>query len=280
MSFAPKINTGAPKTSSGDDRASFTIRAEDFSKALLDPSIAPPTGVGKKSTTDPAPKRFNVYRNNVIVSLMDALKAAYPSILAILGEDNFNKVARIHVTSFPPKNPMMQTYGSEFPDFLQNFKPLRNSPFLADLAKAEQAWLSAYHARDGEPINPEILAGFSPEETTQLTFKFHSAAKLIKSEFPLMDLFNYRVLVPQDDIDLSISQSMLITRPALEVMSVALDAATTRFFEVLLKGQTLAHAIDAALELNANFDASQAIATLIQTGACTSAGIAQKTKTG
>lgn len=264
----------APKTSTRDDSASFAFRAEDFSKALLDPSIAPPTGVGQKNATKPAPKRFSVYRNNVIVSLMDALKAAYPSILAIMGEENFNKLARIHATSFPPKSAMMQTYGDEFPEFLKNFKPLRKSPFLVDVAKAEKAWLTAFHALDAEPLKPEVLSGFSPEETMQLSFKFHPATALIKSEFPIMDLFSYRVCKPQNDIDLSVAQSMLITRPMLEVLAVELDPATTAFFEQLSNGQTLANAINAALELNTDFDASQAIATLFQTGACTSAGIA------
>lgn len=70
---------------------------EDFGRAIFDADMHIPNGiVGPDGKA--APVRFGVYRNNVIVSLIDAMRDAYPSVLAILGEENFARVARISLT--------------------------------------------------------------------------------------------------------------------------------------------------------------------------------------
>ncbi len=58
--------------------------AAPFAAALIDPEretpaiVAGPAGKG-------AVKRYNVYRNNVTVSLIDALAAVYPAVQRITG---------------------------------------------------------------------------------------------------------------------------------------------------------------------------------------------------
>ena len=134
--------TGA-EPHNGDDLP-HALRMGHFADALLNPEQQAPQGVGRDG--EPAPKRFAVYRNNVVVSLIEAMNQAYPSIAAIMGEANFSKVARHFISAHPPNTAMMQTYGSEFAEFIKNYKPLKKSPFLADVARAERAWLQAYHA--------------------------------------------------------------------------------------------------------------------------------------
>lgn len=253
------------------------IRNSQFSSALLNPDLETPNGVGEKDGS-PAPKRFGVYRNNVVVSLIEALKAAYPSIAAMMGDENFKQIARFYVSEHPPNSPMMQTYGSEFPNFVKKLPPLKNSPFLKDVAKAEKAWLQAYHAQDAKPLKPEILGTFSPEESMQLSFTPHPASHLIKSIYPLSDLFEYRNETPQNGVDMQISQNLLITRPQLNVFTTAIDNTYVNFFGLLLSNQTLGHAIGASLEMSDDFDASKAISLLIQTGAFTSAKVNTKVK--
>ena len=70
----------------------------------------------------PAPRRYGVYRNNVVISLMEALRGAFPSVLAIMGEENFARVARNFVAVHPPRSPMMQRYGEAFPVFPRRFR--------------------------------------------------------------------------------------------------------------------------------------------------------------
>ena len=232
--------------------------------ALLDPDNPAPEGVGKD--TNPAPKRFAVYRNNVVVSLMEALAAAYPSILAIMGQENFDRVARIYVSEHPPVSPIMQQFGSEFHAFLEGFKPLRKSPFLTDVARAESAWLDAWHAADAQCLTPEQLGGVDPERTLELVFSPHPAVHLLSSAYPLFDLFNARYEWPAPGLNLDEAQSVLITRPVLECRITPLDRAQTAFVSALISGQSLGASISEAGALSDNFDPASAIALVLQTG--------------
>ena len=57
-----------------------------FASALLDPAAATPAvvlGPAGKGTI----KRYNVYRNNVTVSLINALAAVYPAVKRITGDE-------------------------------------------------------------------------------------------------------------------------------------------------------------------------------------------------
>lgn len=258
----------------------YSIRTADFTNALMDPSIEVPTGIGKKSKTpdsvEQSPKRFDVYRNNVVVSLMEALKATYPSIQAILGPDNFEKVTRVYVANHPPKSAMMQTYGDDFHEFLDAFAPLKNSPFLVDVAKIEQAWIRAFHARDVDPINPELLSSFPPEEMMNLCFAKHPAAALVRSNFAAADLFNFRHEPPSEGFEIEQSQNVLITRPALEAQLFSIPLDIFIFLEKILSGETLGEATNSAIETNEAFDLSSAIALLIQSGAVTNAYLAKQ----
>ena len=56
----------------------FTTQSE-FRAALFDPELAVPDSL-KDGENQPAGKRFNVYRNNVIVSLKEALSESFPVI--------------------------------------------------------------------------------------------------------------------------------------------------------------------------------------------------------
>ncbi len=241
-----------------------SLRNQAFALALLDPDTPIPDGVGKQGTE--APKRFSVYRNNVVVSLMEAMKAAYPSIATIMGEENFGKVSRNFIANHPPSSPMMQHYGREFPEFLKNFKPLQKSPFLKDVAQAEMVWLQSYHAVDETCLSPEDLSNVDPSETLNLTFEVHAAGHMVRSAFPVFDLFNARNLWPCPSIDLEQSQAILISRPEYECIATPLENAQAGFFQCLFDGQTLAEAIGAAMELDEAFEPAQSISIMLQTG--------------
>ncbi len=84
-----------------------------FARALLDPDLATPAVVaGPKSKA--ADKRYNVYRNNVTVSLINALAVAFPATQRITGVDFFRAMARFYVRAAPPLSPLLFEYGRDF----------------------------------------------------------------------------------------------------------------------------------------------------------------------
>ena len=78
----------------------------DFAAALRDPAIPPPAGVVGPDG-GPAPRRFAVYRNNVLVALGNALAGAFPAVGRIVGEEFFRAMARNYVLETPPTSPVL-----------------------------------------------------------------------------------------------------------------------------------------------------------------------------
>jgi Putative DNA-binding domain len=116
-------------------RASY---AAAFSPPLLNPDKAtPPTVAGPSGKA--ALKRYNVYRNNVTVSLIDALAAVYPAVQRITGVEFFRAMARSHIRATPPNSPLLFEYGREFPVFIERYEYARSMPWLADIARIERA---------------------------------------------------------------------------------------------------------------------------------------------
>ena len=122
--------------------------AAAFATALLDPRSGTPTvvtGPNEKA----AVRRYNVYRNNVTVSLIDALAAVFPATQRLAGVEFFRAMARFHIRATPPTSPLLFEYGRDFPGFIATYEYARSAPWLADVAQGvERAWLDAYHAAD------------------------------------------------------------------------------------------------------------------------------------
>ena len=105
-----------------------------FSGALIDPERATPNCVaGRNGKT--ATKRYNVYRNNVTVGLIEALASIYPAVQRITGAEFFRAMARFHVRANPPRSPLLFEYGRDFPGFIERYEYARSLPWLADVAR-------------------------------------------------------------------------------------------------------------------------------------------------
>ncbi|WP_246541960.1 DNA-binding domain-containing protein [Roseibium polysiphoniae] len=239
----------------------------EFGEALLDTSLPVPSGVvgpdGK-----PAPKRFSVYRNNVVVSLVEAIEQTFPSVQRMIGEDYFKALARAFVVENPPQSPVLMWYGAEFPAFLETFEPLAAYPYLTDVARIEWNWLQAYHAEDATPLSPEELAEVAPDALGNMTFKIHPAAIVVESAWPILSFVAVNRFLPDDDmaIDLKDAQSVLITRPDLDVELMLLRPGGALFLEQLRSGSSLGQAAEAASAGAESFDLSGVLTDFLSAG--------------
>lgn len=250
---------------------SWQARQAGFALALLDPDIAMPDGLGGSAEGKPsgqAHDRFSIYRNNSATGLVDVLASAFPSVKAILGETNFRLVARNYILASPPASPLMAQYGEDFAGFLAGFPPLAASPWLADVARLERAWLDSYHARDEAALSGDRLARLSPKEAAGMTLRRHAAASLVRSRHPVHQMFEARTTWPLPGaINLDRAETVLVTRPGLEVMVTLLAEGESDFFATLFSGNTLAEAIDAGLAKDDGFDPAMTIGRMLSAGA-------------
>lgn len=247
----------------------------EFAPALLDPDLDTPTGiVGPDGNI--SPKRFSVYRNNVVSSLMEAMEQTYPGVKHTIGAENFATVRRIFIKNHPPSSPIMQSYGDLFPEFLKDFKPLHHSPFIVDLANAELSWIEAYHAPDAKIMDADELGKIEPERLMETKFVSHPATAIISSNYALYEMFCARENETNSITSREKSKftrSVLITRPHLAVEVNELDEANTAFFNMITNDHSLGESVECAMQLDAGFDISSTIALMLSTGSMTDLAI-------
>ncbi|WP_412066276.1 putative DNA-binding domain-containing protein [Rhizobium sp. SYY.PMSO] len=243
--------------------------ADAFSSALVDPDHQTPDVVAGPNGKA-AVKRYNVYRNNVTVSLIDSLAAIYPVVQRITGVEFFRAMARFHVRATPPTSPLLFEYGREFPAFIERYEYARGMPWLADTARIERAWLDAYHAADAIPLAAERLSIVPPEHLGELTFRSHPATRVVRSRYAALTIFSAnRSTDPVDPIDATEAEDALITRPENEVEVRHLPEGGAVFLTALISGQTLATAAAAAMASAPNFDLPASISGMFTAGAFT-----------
>jgi hypothetical protein len=251
------------------EKQSHASYAAAFAASLLDPGRNTPAVVqGPAGTT--ADKRYNVYRNNVTVSLIDALAAVYPAVQRITGVDFFRAMARAHIRVRPPTSPLLFEYGRDFPAFIEQYEYATSMPWLADTARIERAWLDAYHAADVEPLETSALTRVPPEELVDLVFIAHPATRIVRSSFSAVTIVaSNRCSGTVGRIDASTPEHALITRPDLDVVLRRLPTGGAIFIESLMSGRSLGEAAASALELSPAFDIAANIAGIVEAGAFT-----------
>lgn len=159
-----------------------------FSRALLDPAQPVPSEI-RGATRRRADRRFAVYRNNVVAGLIDALAQRFPMVRRLVGDAFFEGMARVYVVTCPPASPIMLFYGESFPDFVENFAPTANVPYLSDVARLEMARGRAYHAADAASVEPRAFAALRTERLADLRFEFHPSVSIIKSPYPVVSIW-------------------------------------------------------------------------------------------
>lgn len=237
-----------------------------FAQALLNPELPCPGGFTTCSGSDPA-TRFAVYRNNVTVSLVDALADTFPVVQEMVGEDFFRAMAKVFVQAQPPRSRLMAYYGDQFADFVSSFPPAASVPYLADVARLEMARVQAYHAADLPPIDTDTLHHVlaEPEQLTVLSLVLHPSVQVLSSPFAIYSLWAaHQGALCISSVDPDVPQAVLIFRNGLDVDTLALDAATALFVTRLQDGSSLLAATGEASTMNAEFDLTHALGLLLR----------------
>jgi len=235
---------------------SWSLAQDAFLVSLKNPDLPNPPGIGGSKD------RFNVYRNNVAVSLRDALGETFPIVKQLVGEEFFAGMAQAFVREHLPQTPVLLEYGGAFPRFIERFPPADGVPYLADMARVEWAWLQAYHAADATSLGAEVLAMVSEEKLDDLRFDTHPSLWLISSEWPVVSMWLAHQGNKTPDLSNLPSgpEYGLIIRPEYDVEVYVISASASRLIDQLADEQ----ALGAAFESVADISGADPSADLIQ----------------
>ncbi|AUQ73952.1 DNA-binding domain-containing protein [Phaeobacter piscinae] len=243
----------------------MTVSQTDFTRAMMDATQPVPEGL-LDATGQPAGRRFSVYRNNVAVSLTEAMHSAFPLIAKLLGKQNLDGLAGLYLRAHPPSSPLMMHYGAEFPDFLAGMEQLKHLGYLPDAARLDLALRRAYHAGDATPVDPARLAALPPEALMATRLTLAPAVALLRSPWPIYDIwrFNTEENAPKPR---HMAQDVLITRPEFDPVLQELPPGGADWITALTSGATLEEALTKVQADHPDFDLSHPLALLLQGGA-------------
>ncbi len=261
MSLLPKESRAVPTLADSQN---------GFSEALFDASLEAPADICRPAGANadaPQTKRFDVYRNNVTVTAIDALADTFPAIRALVGDEFFQGAARVFFRQSPMRSPLLFRYGATFGDFLDGFAPAQKVPYLGDVARLEFDRLQAYHAADAEPLAISALGTVPQDGLVNLRVKAHPSVSLVRSRYPVASLWAASTgILSSDAVDMSKSEDALTVRPNLDVETRALPPGGGAFLAALLAGQTLGIAAEAGEAADQEFDLTAHLTGLFGAG--------------
>lgn len=247
---------------------SLEERQAKFAAAILDPERAVPEGLVDPSG-EVSLRGFSVYRNNVVVGLIEALKAAFPAVQKLVGDEFFAAMARSYASLEPPRSPIMLEYGAGFPDFVSAFGPAATLPYLRDVARLERAWLEAYHAAERAPVDPGVFHGIKAKDLARVRLDLHPSLRIVRSPFPVVSLWKMNIEggVPEFLDVGGGGEDALVVRPSSTVEVRRLSSGTSTFLEALAAGAPIASATMIGLGDDPRFDLFGALTDLLRSNA-------------
>jgi hypothetical protein len=211
-------------------------------------------------------QRLQVYRNNCLISLTEALKATYPVLHRLVGDGFFRTAAVAFIQAHPPLEPRLCAYGAGFAAFLESYPPAATLVYLPDVARLEWALNAAWHAADANALTPSELAQAAESETP---LRLHPACQLLESPWPIERI--WRANQPDGDADTLIDLDqggghLLIYRQAFDVAMAAITRGEFVMLQRFVRGATIESAATDGIAADPSFDVAEGLAAALVRG--------------
>jgi hypothetical protein len=207
-------------------------------------------------------ERLAVYRNNVLHNYHEALRAVYPVVARLVGEEFFGHAARRYALASPSLSGDIQAFGATFPQFLAHLPGAANLVYLPDTARLEWLVHESFHAAEHPPLELEALGAVPAERYPELRFALHPACRLLASPWPVHCIWEVNQLERSGEETVDLGGGgvwLLIRRRGFEVELLSLSPAEYALLEALAAGRPLAAACDAALAGDCAADVAAAL---------------------
>lgn len=158
----------------------------DFYRALFNQNTMPDVlrHIRKREALSNA-EQFAIYRDSVYAGLCKALATTYPVCQRLVGEVFFNAMVSRFISDHPSKHPDLNHYGRELAEFIAAFPPVSTLPYLADVARLEWAWHTAFNAETVASNSFNWLKDMPAGQYQELVFLLPASSSLLRSNYPV-----------------------------------------------------------------------------------------------
>ncbi len=218
----------------------------DFHKAILenDDSQVKPT-IKPHSRLDVS-QQFAIYSDGYRIRLIKAIRSDYPILLKLLGDSEFDSMARAYIEKNPPTSYNLDFYPHKFAEFIG--KNSGNS-FAVALATLEATIAEVFMLPDSKPLSPESLNGISVEDFGEMRLKLRTAHKLLCFDYQINDFLTLaRAGDNLPPVPLPTSSWLLVLRHNNEVQRHNLSEQEFSLLQNISSGKNVSDALDATID--------------------------------
>lgn len=191
---------------------------------------------------------LSVYRNNVRAAYLRTLADIFPVVQRLVGEEFFRYLAQEYFYAHPPSSKLAIAYGDAMPGFLDTFEAVSDLPYLADVARLELLWLSAFHAAEASPLEPDQLLSLIGDAAAETTLALHPSVRLLSSIHPVYAIWAHNRHGAHGTLTLpDHGENVLIVRPHHEVLTSVITPGVYAAIEMMLAGASFHSSIEAAM---------------------------------
>ncbi|NET60482.1 MAG: DUF2063 domain-containing protein [Symploca sp. SIO2E6] len=147
-----------------------------------------------------------IYRNNVVGNLTTTLKSIYPVCCQLVGEKFFQATAVKFISQYPCISPDLGDYGEQLPDFLADFEPVANLPYLPDVARLEWFWHRVFIGEDTTSLDVQKLAAVPQERWGELIFHLPKNSFMLESAYPIHRIWQVNQADYQGELTVSLDE--------------------------------------------------------------------------
>jgi hypothetical protein len=199
----------------------------------------------------PAAERAAVYAEMWRWRQVDALRADFPALAALLGDDTFLALCDAYLAACPSDDPDIGRLGRRLPAFLRDHPEAAARPDLADLAALEWARLEAFFAAPGTgapaPLGRAALSTVAPEDFPALRLALVPSAVRLDLDHAVAGLFEAAIdpTVAHAPAPSAGPERLLVWRQGFEVVHTVLAPDEAAALDAVAAGATLGEALGA-----------------------------------
>lgn len=215
----------------------------------LQPDLAEPSGPGRwilPSDPRSAALRLRAYTGGYPARIREALEESFPATARIIGPHQLTELAERYVRSVPLRSYNLNDAGMSLSEFLHTDLLAAELPFLPDLAELEWRVTRAFHARQVEPLDPEAVSRWTPDQWAGVVLRFQPWLAIVTSRWPIRRIWR---AAQREGAEIQTCRSgrrsyVLVRRVGFAVRCESLAAGAAHALTALLEGRALGEVIE------------------------------------
>lgn len=218
------------------------------------PAAAPPqAGVRERGAR--LERGLGAYRANAASIAERALAAAYPTVQALVGSEDFAVLARALWRASPPPRGDLAQWGRELPAFIEAERDFDPWPYLADCARLDAAVQTCESAADAD-LERGTLMLLAERAPDTLRLRLLPSLQLLASDWPVATLHAAHQQPAEADTDAFApvrdalaarrGESVVVARIGWRAHVLPIDPASFGWMQALHAGLALDAALAAA----------------------------------